>query len=225
MIAESNAIGTIKHMGLQGSYREYGLGNLMTKLLPSEWDVGSGQIQNSEGEQSCETDLLIFNKQALPPLMFNSNSGVFPIESCDYVFEVKTTSTAKEIQTTIKKFDKLNTLKSLSKSPLKVYFAFNSNVKNEFERYKKHDGNYATNPSIPILCIVGQGYWWFQRQYDEYGKLEYSYWNYIKADGQNYEVTCLLAGIINTLNDKYPPFGWYLLEKGKPEVVSKIEHF
>jgi hypothetical protein len=224
MISESNAINSINHNGLKGYIREKGLSKFITKYLPFEWKVGHGEIQDCNGNSSSETDLLIYNLNILPPALFGADLGIYPIESCKYVFEVKTTSNAKEIKTTIDKFQKLQALKPIepTNTPIRVYFAYKSDLKNEMnelERYKKYDSDFYTNPAIRVICVIGQGYWFYKQ--DILKGRQIAGWMHIE-DREDYEcVSNLIGGIINTLNgDMKPHFGKYILSKGKTDLAD-----
>lgn len=162
LIRESKSINTLNHQGLKGNIREYGLGKIFEKYLPKDFAIGCGQIHDFEGTQSNETDLLIYNKHILPPIMFGESTGLYPLESCYYSIEVKTTSTAKEIQSTIEKFNTLKKLKPLKQNhrPITAYVALSTDLTSmtELERYKKYDPNFYINPAINVITVIGQGY-------------------------------------------------------------------
>ncbi len=222
LIAESDSIDLVNHKGLRGNIREYGLGKLISKYLPLEWDIGSGQIQDSHGSQSNETDLIIYNKSILPPMMFGENTGLFPLESCRYSFEIKTISTAPEIRSTIYKFRNLKQLNALDNSEIiTVYFAYKSdlNLKNELERYKELDENFHNDPAINVICVINQGYWFYKNKNES---KRISYWRSMQSLPDNYELACMIGGIINTLNANKPAFGNYLM--GEEHNFSDIEH-
>ncbi len=125
LVNESKDASLISHPVLKGNIREFGLGRLISQILPDGWDIGKGQIHDSFGNQSGEIDLIIYNKKIIPPLLFNEKEGIYPIESVLYIFEIKSKSTLKEISTTIEKFTKVRNLKSISKSYerlIAVYF-------------------------------------------------------------------------------------------------------
>lgn len=218
LIRESEAINDVQHSGLKGNIREFGIGKLLLKYLPHDYAIGSGQVQDSNGKQSNESDLIIYNKHILPPIMFGEQTGFFPIESCNYVIEVKTTSNATEIKSTIVKFNNLKSLYSLSGNiPVRAYLAYSTDLSNdnEFERYIKYDPEFLTNPAINVICVVGHGYWYFQHSFFPDGSI-FGVWNFIKAE-INYEFGYLISGIVNTLSlfKNNPAFGYYLLENVK----------
>jgi hypothetical protein len=224
MISKSSSIESIDHKGLKGTIREYGIGSLISKYLPQEWTIGHGEIQDSEGNSSAEIDLLIYNLNILPAALFGNELGVYPIESCKYVFEVKTTSTASEIKSTIRKFEKLKQLKPTRSNliPVRVYFAFRSDLNeniNELERYKKYDSKFYIDPAFNVICVIGQGYWFYKQ--DFVNGIKVGGWLQI-PDEQDYMcVSNLIGGMINTLKgDDKPHFGEYILSKGQTTLVD-----
>lgn len=224
LITESFAIDKISHEGIKGNIREYGFGRLLSKYLPHEWEIGKGQIHDCKGNQSAETDLIIFNKNVIPPIMFGEMLGLYPLDSSKYAIEAKTKSTATEIKTTIKKFQTLQKLVSINGQNQihRVYFALSSDLRksSELERYKKYDSNFYTNPAANIILVLGQGYWYYNRGQKEDGKW-YGYWQFASPPGDNFELAYLLAGIINTLNENKPSFGYYILPDGHMKIADE----
>lgn len=214
LISTSDEIENIKHRGLKGAYRESTLGKVIKNYLPFGWDLGSGEIIDSFGETSNEADLLIYNKSIIPPVLFTENEGSYPIESCFYVFEVKTVSTATEIQTTLEKFKNLRKLKSTSaRRPVTVYFAYSTDLtkESEFERYRKYDNNFGDDPLIDVLCVIGKGYWFHNKNYKN-NKLSSITWYFFEHQDNNFEIGVFLSGIINTINPQYP-LGFYIIDE------------
>ncbi|MEH1932411.1 MAG: DUF6602 domain-containing protein [Nostoc sp.] len=211
LISTSYEIDNIKHKGLRGAFRESSLGKLLQSYLPFGWDLGSGEIIDYLGETSSEIDLLIYNKASIPPILFSESQGCYPVESCFYVFEIKTTSNASQIQETIEKFKKLRQLKRLApRKTITVYFAYNTDLKekSEFERYAEYDANFGDDPLIDVLCVIGQGYWFHVK--DSHSIT----WCFFKAQQNHFEVGLFLSGIINTINkiNSQQPFGYYVVE-------------
>ncbi|MGP1373466.1 MAG: DUF6602 domain-containing protein [Almyronema sp.] len=229
LVSTSEEIENIKHKGLRGSYREIGLGKLLSNYLPFGWEVGSGEILDHSGNTSSEIDLLIYNQASIPPILFNINEGCYPVESCAYAFEVKTTSNAQEIKGTLEKFKRLRSLKPLSSTrPVTVYFAFNSDLKDktEFQRYIEYDDSFSSDPLIDVLCVMGQGYWFSVRDRSSIT------WYLFEPQEGDFEVGFFLSGIINTINKKNSsaPFGKYTIDENENrrivyhrDFIKKIE--
>ncbi len=83
-IREAQSASLLDHSGLVGRVREIVVNNLVKPFLPSAFDVGTGKIADSKGFQSRETDLVIYSKAVLPPVLYSERDGVFPAEASFY---------------------------------------------------------------------------------------------------------------------------------------------
>ena len=92
-VKEAENAAEIGHPGLVGRIRELAAAHVFAPSLPSGFEIGTGKICDRKGEQSNETDLIIYDKGILPPVMYSERDGVFPIEACFYSIEVKSKST------------------------------------------------------------------------------------------------------------------------------------
>lgn len=218
ILIESSVLGErIEHSGLNGKVKEDQLASFFLKYLPGKWKIGNGKIADVNGNLSAETDLIIYNEDSLPKSMLSENVSVFPIEGCRYAFEVKTTLNAREIKSTIKKF---NVLKKFNprgeKRTFRVLFAYNSDLKsrNEIERIKKYDEDFHTNPAIDILLVVGKGYWSHAKRkylFQESQQAATTSFYYESISKQNhFEIAMLLSAMLNTLNPELPSFSGYM---------------
>lgn len=206
-LKESRSVDDISHLGLRGEIRESGFGKLISSLLPIDWDIGTGKIIDSDGKQSPQTDLVVYFKRVFPPIFFSERLGLFPLESCGFAFEVKSTATAAEIKRTVKNFNVLKTLKLqvpfhetaiiYQMRPIRVCFALRSDLKSgsEFERYRQYDPDYLENPSIEVLCVVSKGLWIYRAA----SKNHSPYWEYYGSDRKQKELLHFFALMINQL--------------------------
>lgn len=229
MLSESDSVKTITHTGLKGTFREFSLSNFLKNFLPLSFGVGSGQIQDCYGNQSPETDLLIWDKNLLPPIISNDTLGIYPLESCVYYFEIKTEINATNIKDAINKAWKIENLTFLQtyQNPktriAKIFFAYTSDSDSidELERFNSYFSGRKKNPPFDAICVVGKGYWSFGMA----PKISPDpVWAYFHSDDKNYEVIALLGGILNSLAGSYrPSFGYYILdpeESGKAEFIK-----
>jgi len=211
-IAESEIAKEVGHFGMQGSIRESGLGKLISQLLPSDWDIGHGKVIDSYNNQSCESDLIIFYKKILPSIFFqgSNDNWFFPIETVGFIFEVKTTSTAKEVKDMVGKFRRLKALERIAPfseeyvptieiRPIPVYFALDSDLKNktELERYFEYDENYKTDPLVKIICVLSEGIWLFRK--DEEDDCYWSFYSH-SEDYRYKEILKLLSVVVDQTN-------------------------
>jgi hypothetical protein len=227
-LESARSVSAIDHAGLRGEARENFVQELLIPILPPYVEFGSGKIVDSKNNSSAETDLIIYSRQTLPPLLFGS-TGIYPVEACIYAIEVKSKLTAKEVQTTIEKFLKLRDLHYLPPAldehykaigcsvphVIPLLFAFDTDLaedgKDELERYRELDPQADSDPMIPIFCVVGRGYWWF-KQNEPTEK-----WIKHMPSENNEEVVDMIGGIANTIPQEViakgkPKFGNYVLE-------------
>jgi hypothetical protein len=212
----------LDHAGFRGRVREILTARLLRPILPPGIDIGTGKITDSEGNLSAETDLVIFSRGTLPPLIYEHTTGIFPVEACVYSIEVKSVLTASELQDSLEKIRRLKTLRYLysfyplnfvapigppSSIVIPALFAFNSDLNldgtSEIDRYRKYDASANTAPLLPIICIPGRGYWYFGAT--ESGPR----WLYHPPTSDYDEIIDFIAGIANTI----PTEIW---KKGQP---------
>lgn len=97
----------IQHQGVKGNLNKLMLQNLFKEVIPSKYSLTRGIIQDYDGNQSNETDIIIYDSEILPPLLFGDELGFVPAESVTYACEVKTSLNKTELETTISKFQNL----------------------------------------------------------------------------------------------------------------------
>lgn len=83
------------HPGLAGLSREIAVEMLLRPLLPPDIAIGTGKIVDSYGGESTQLDVILHHAGILPAAMYGDRFGLFPIEACLYVIEVKSTATAR----------------------------------------------------------------------------------------------------------------------------------
>ncbi|WP_418186025.1 DUF6602 domain-containing protein [Aliarcobacter vitoriensis] len=158
----------INHQGMKGSFNEKELNKVIKKIIPKKYTVINGVIENQNSEQSCETDIIIFDDEILPDYLKEDISFV-PVEAVKYIFEVKSSLNATELKTTINKFKRYREIGGNSPT---VLFAYSSDTKkSEIERYKNLDINFFTNPLINVLCVSDKCYYF--KTYEEYYLKDY----------------------------------------------------
>jgi hypothetical protein len=215
------------HAGLTGRAREVFVQQMLRPVLPPYAEFGSGKIVDSQDHTSAETDVIIYSRHTLPPLLFESGFGVYPAEACVYAIEVKSRLTASELSTTIDKFRRLRDFVYLpvgfdatfqatggSTPPvIPLLFAYDTDLtaKDELERYRDLDEEADTNPAIPVFCVAGRGYWWFKPS-----EPAEKWIKHLPTDDHE-EIIELVGGIANTIPDQIiakgrPRFGNYLIK-------------
>lgn len=101
----------IGHAGEQGRENELSLVRLLSSLLPQRYGLGSGLVIDSEGSESKQTDILVFDSTDEPSVLAQTNQVLFPVENVLACIEVKTTVDTKEIRDIGKKNKSIRSLK------------------------------------------------------------------------------------------------------------------
>lgn len=83
------SLSTLQHELTKGELRELFVANILDGFLTTQFEIGSGIITNQRGEQSNQTDILIYDNRILPPFIRKQNLGVYPAESVIATIEVK----------------------------------------------------------------------------------------------------------------------------------------
>jgi hypothetical protein len=213
---------SLKHQGLKGKAREIFVQQLFRPLLSADFGLGSGTITDKYGNQSGETDVVLYCPEIMPPIDAKEPAGYFPIEACIYAFEVKSVVTAAELKDAIKKAQAIDRLESIhftnrgpaSTRPIVTLFGFSSDLKSgpekEFARFKALIDVAGPNkfglPSIRVFCVVGKGYWFWNNG-----------WHRLGIETKHAEVLGLVAGVLNSIRaekqNRYGlPFGHYILD-------------
>jgi hypothetical protein len=137
-------------------------------------------------------------------MMLSESLGLFPIESCLYVIEIKSTLTADELRKSHESALAISRLIYRQERDYKhlryVLFAFRSDQsqRSECQRCQHFYENLPTLSSIPLpppiraLCVVGR----------EYGHERDGKWTGKKySDDACNEVLLFIGGIVNTYRD------------------------
>jgi hypothetical protein len=167
-IREAENAAHVNHPGLTGLIRELVASQIFAHIMPGGFEIGKGKLIDRNGKLSSEGDLLVYNHSILPPIMYSERDGIYPIESSYYAFEIKSQSTASNIQDAIRKGRAIIELDYPTKEEknnnrnasitVMVFFAFGSDLaknSSEFDRYAKYDPDWKNDPVIKVICVVG----------------------------------------------------------------------
>jgi len=97
-IGEVDTLGNLKQKGLKGRLRELFTSRILSKLLTSQFGIGSGVIINQSGDESKQIDVIIYDRRILPPFIEEQKLGVYPAESVLAVIEVRSWLDKKTIE-------------------------------------------------------------------------------------------------------------------------------
>jgi hypothetical protein len=209
----------IEHNGLAGDVRQILVEKLLIPLLPEGIHIGRGKVTDSMGNLSSETDIIIYDRRTIPPVLYDEKVGIFPIEIVYYVIEVKTTLTKQEVDKSIRNGQKLRTLKG--PQPHSALFAFSSDLKNakDSERFIQPQKDMYVPLPINIFCVASR----------EYGFRGDSAWNLRSQEDNDDVIAWFLVGIMNTvveaLHSRRPSIqpGWYFTPGYNPPQYDRKE--
>lgn len=225
------AAGAFGHNGLKGRMREIAASSVIEPFLLTGFGSGTGKITDSTGHTTAETDIIVFNRRAVPSFLFDERTGIFPAEAVLYAIEVKSRLTAAEVRDAVEKAETIRNLRRFpheddtggtvydNSGPATVLLAFDSDMsaKSELMRYFEADPGAKDNPAFMAIVVVGRGYWWFHKKH---GWVE----TLANPDIPYQEVLGFCAGLSNTLGQKANSmrgfnFGEYLDPPGNPTIV------
>ena len=238
MIQDAAHLSGVEHKGLRGRFREILVERVIEPLLPPYCGSGTGTIVDLEGNQreSTEDDVVIYDREILPPLLLSARDGIFPVDGVLFRIEVKSVLERRGLISAIRAAKEVRGLRFAANPHTKSHshvgnavFAYASDMEgDEFGRLKEcleeldselndHDRHH---PLVPVLCVVGKGLWVFG--HDTIGN---SGWISAKADGEHSEVLHFVAAIVNSiatfkLSRGYPPWGAYVGQEGDFTVVE-----
>lgn len=128
--------------GTKGYLREIFVSDVLKFFLPPHFGIGSGIIINHKGQQSNQTDIIIYDKRILPPFIHGGRIGIYPAESVVATIEVKSYLRDSGDQE----------LEKAEESARKLY----EEIYNK-EGFDESCQNYIADPSFlkPVCSVVG----------------------------------------------------------------------
>jgi hypothetical protein len=116
--------GLITHNGERGSANEDSFRTLFSNVLPASVRVCDGEVIDSMGGVSPQTDALVVSNLLHPALFAQTSEKLFPVESVVLAVEVKTTLDSSEVTEIGEKVQKFSALQSgLPAQPVMAVFA------------------------------------------------------------------------------------------------------
>ena len=233
LIREKNLSEIPDRIATRGDMMEEVTSDLFYRYFPNRCAFGKGCIQDSFGNQSSEVDIVVFDRDSIPPVCHGVKTrderrveGFFPVESLWYAIEVKKALNNVELKKAIDNMSSVMALRAKGRTPVRMLFAYDSDlkgsdVKKEFERYKKIDSDWNRNPAINVICIIGKGYLFVQFGTRKSDNKKVLLWKYIEAQSNYFEVACCLGGMINTITGQV--FGAYLFDESNIQILEEIE--
>lgn len=232
-VSDARKASQVGHPGVVGKIREIVVAQLLKPLVPKYIQIGTGKLTDSIGNLSSEIDVVLYSHDILPPLLYDETLGAFPIESVLLTIEVKSTSTSSSVRGAVANARRNEQVlkhqigmlpeKDAESPPrfvnvVTTYFAFDSDLsgagKSELDRYRETDPYADSNPVLKSICVVGQGYWWFNGDTKK--------WHRNMTQEANEEVIDFVGGIVNTLPTLIrlkarPRYGVYIINPNESE--------
>lgn len=160
IMADFEASKVLKHNGLKGDVREQALSTFLKKHLPEKLKLGSGIVVNSDGIQSRQQDIIIYDAFNAPLLHNEEGTKIIPVESVYGTIEVKSTLSKRELATCI---NNVKSIKALSMNPHTIPHGFvfayqaDSDIVTVCKNVIELNKNIEWHLRINTLCILDQG--------------------------------------------------------------------
>ena len=178
----------MNHKLTQGELNEIFLQSLLKHFLPAYLSTGSGVVINNKGEQSKQTDIVIYDNRVLPPFLHSDNLNVYPVEALVSTIEVKSTLTLSGVKSAeknanhlIKEVWKRNNWLGVGighrRPPLCSVFGFSGS---KIRNLSTDDKNWIDKHIlyVSLICSVGNfswvrvgGEWAYGGADEEYGEI------------------------------------------------------
>lgn len=100
-IAAANSSGMLEHQGLKGRLREIVVEELIRPFLNPHIKTATGSIVDAYGNQSRQIDVILYDEQVTPPILFSEGEGVIPCHSVVATIEVKSTLSRGELRNVV----------------------------------------------------------------------------------------------------------------------------
>lgn len=154
------------HGHMKGAYTESMFRSLLNDFLPSNIELSHGWRVDENGNESHERDILLYDKNSLPPFLFSAATGLVPLASIKYDIEVKSSLSKDKMDTALEQdnFDK--------RCPKNAIVGLKG--KEIFEYYTDYGKKTDEIPIIKLLCTGEDAcYYWHVQSInilDEYKK-------------------------------------------------------
>ena len=214
----AEAITQISHTTVKGTFREGFLKPILESLLPSHFGIGSGQIVDKWDKFSPQTDIIIYDKRKIPPIIEQNGLGVYFIDSVHRAIEIKSDLDTKGMHQALDLAWSLspnnpNGLKTAKKGhleggqtnyPLVSCFAYKQSISDLDNALSKWD---VTTDIPPVMfCLPDAGFFNYVKENKKYVKLSST----DKIDTTALYLTCFLNCIEDEAASRadYSLFEW-----------------
>jgi len=209
----------------KGAFREFFVAQLIRPFMPPHFGIGSGVLVDYYERQSRQSDVIIYDRRLLPPILLAGDRGIFPIDSVLAVIEVKSClkasdySLLEDASRRVSPYSednpqglhiktKARTPNGKARYPLYAVFAYTSDAihKDEAERLEEQVPNSYN--FIRLICVLDKGVW-------SYNEAKEKCMRHNDVEDENISVRFLLQ-LLNKLEDVAEQRGKYRLQDWIP---------
>ncbi|MCQ4088448.1 DUF6602 domain-containing protein [Saccharibacillus sp. JS10] len=160
LISDFNISAQINHSGSTGTYREGSLKRFLEDgRVPRKYSIGFGEIVGSNSDTSKQADLIFYDKENCPVIVFGESIQVFPSESVYGVIEVKSKLSKQKLiegLENIASYKKLVPKNNSATRPFGIIFAYSLGG-NSLESLEKNLKEYESKVDCdlwPNMVVV-----------------------------------------------------------------------
>ena len=134
----SEILGTVPHPGEKGSEIENKIREVLTSILPEKIGVSSGFVIDSDGNESKQMDIILYDKMNTPKIRSGDNGEIFPVELTYFCGEVKSILDSQALEDS---FEKCLSYKRLQR---KAYYNKNGPIESTFKIYGRETDHWES---------------------------------------------------------------------------------
>lgn len=167
----------LQHRGLKGAVNEKAFADAIQGYIPSSIGVCTGEIIDSNGGQSRQVDVLLFDQATTPRIFARDDINVLPIEAVYAAIEVKTHLNKAAIEDAFENMKSIKTLDRTAYHPNRALtnkmlydmpsehwriqffiFAYESdNLDTVLEHVERLNATQPIDKRIDMVCVLDKG--------------------------------------------------------------------
>jgi len=162
-LSDMRATASYRNRLLKGRAREIFVASILRPYLNPTMGICTGMVTDSDGSHSAQMDVIIYDRNVVPPFLLSEGEGIVPIESVLATIEVKSRLTSTELNSAV---DNARSLKLLvpffaemkpgaptKKSPLCCLFAYSSDLQKKTEATRLQSAVNNRNRKGPEVLV------------------------------------------------------------------------
>ncbi|ODV56329.1 MULTISPECIES: DUF6602 domain-containing protein [Lysinibacillus] len=179
LISDFDISAQINHSGIKGTYREDTLKKfLLNGRIPKRFSIGSGEIIGPNHDVSKQCDLIFYDGDNCPVLMFGDSFHVYPAESVFGIIEIKSSLGKKELTdalANVAAFKSMVPFDSNATRPFGIIFAYSlsSNSLDSLEKnLKEYESKNVTDLWPNMVVVLNEGIIYHKNRFNNVFKSE-----------------------------------------------------